>query len=118
MNTPKYDATECKWSTCSHIMNEPREVVTAAKPTKEWNNATVYGNSVTATVLPIWRPTDPPTPINIKAYIINGAGKFIEAIVVTTPPVTPVRPKTLPILEVDYEANPQIAPIQHTDEAR
>lgn len=43
------------------------EVVTAAKPTKEWKAATVYGNSVTATLFPITAPIAPPAAIKATA---------------------------------------------------
>jgi len=80
--------------------------------------ATVYGNSVTATVLPIYDPTAPPTPIKIKAYVITEEVKPIEAIVVTIPPPTPVIPITFPILALGWAANPQIAAMQHTEDAK
>lgn len=52
MKTPKKDATECKISGWSQAIKEAMEVVMAAKPTKEWNKATVYGKSVIGTFFP------------------------------------------------------------------
>ncbi len=46
INTPKKAANECKTSGCPHETYDARDVVTAAKPTKAWKAATVYGNSV------------------------------------------------------------------------
>lgn len=94
------------------------EVVTAARPTKEWKRATVWGNSVTATVLPIYKPTAPPAPMSTAAWMRTDVGKCIAAMVVAIPPATPVKPRTFPILAVGYEASPQIAPMQQTLEAR
>jgi len=48
-------------------MKEPMEVTTAAKPTRAWKAATVYGSSVTATLVPRTVPAVPPIAINAIA---------------------------------------------------
>lgn len=68
MNTPKKEALLWSISTWSPAaMKEPKEVTTAAKPTRAWKAATVYGRSVTATLVPRTEPTAPPPPIRTKA---------------------------------------------------
>lgn len=57
-------------------MNEAREVVTAAIPTRAWKAATVCGNSVTSTLYPKVVPTAAADPNKTKAYANTGAGRF------------------------------------------
>jgi hypothetical protein len=79
-------------------MNDAKEVVTAATPTKAWNPATVYGSSVTATFNPRVVPIAEAAPNKIMACINTGALKLREARAVTTPPSTPIIPKAAPTL--------------------
>ncbi len=67
MNVPIYAATVCRVVGCKSNIYEAIEVVTAAKPTKAWNAATVYGNSVTLTCYPMYLPATPATPSKVKA---------------------------------------------------
>jgi len=53
MKVPKYAATEWNAEICSRSMNDPMEVAIAARPTRAWNAATVYGSYVISTYLPI-----------------------------------------------------------------
>ena len=47
---PKYVEILWRLSGEGWIINDANEVVTAAIPTRAWNPATVWGNSVTATL--------------------------------------------------------------------
>ena len=118
INVPKKHAIwwSVLWSPV--IQYDPNEVTTAAKPTNAWNAATVCGSYVTATLLPSNKPAEPPTPNNTSAWVNKGAAKFNEHNAVTTPIEIPVIPNAFPILAVDWDASPDIPPIQHNDAAK
>ena len=118
IKVPKNEAIQWKLSGWPCAIKEAIEVAIAARPTRAWNAATVYGNSVTATLLPITVPTANPAPIRVKAYIKTAYSKFIIDRVVNIPPEIPIIPKALPVLAVFWEANPAIPPIQQRELAK
>ena len=69
IKVPKNDAIQWNVSGWPCAINDDIDVAIAANPTNAWNAATVYGNSVTATLLPITVPTANPDPINANDYI-------------------------------------------------
>merc|ERR1740117_1690907 len=86
---------------------EAMEVIIAASPTREWKAATVWGNAIGSTCLPITAPTAPPTPKSPAAATRDVSG--IPSIVVVKPPAIPSIPSLHPIWAVDMLDNPPIA---------
>jgi len=117
MNVPKNVATLCILSGWISIINELKHEKQAAKPTNEWNNATVCGKSVTATFLPTETPTNKADPNNVNACVNNAGEKFIYNNVVSNPPEIPVIPNAFPNLADVWFDNPIIPPKQHKDDA-
>jgi len=76
------------------------DVNAAARPTRAWNAATVYGSSVIGTLCPIVLPIAVAEPKRIIAYANTAGGKLRAARAVLIPPTIPVIPIDAPRVAV------------------
>mmetsp|Transcript_45290 Transcript_45290/g.144139 ORF Transcript_45290/g.144139 Transcript_45290/m.144139 type:complete len:279 (+) Transcript_45290:76-912(+) len=96
---------------------EAAEVVMAARPTREWNPATVCGRSVTCMLRAMPYPTAPPPP-TIAAICAKVAGSAPHAPRAAPIPVaTPMSPAAFPRGAVAWLLSPAMPPMQPRAEA-
>merc|ERR1719343_249940 len=87
------------------------DVSMAAKPTKEWNAATVCGNAMGETRAPTTRPKDPPTDTsNASCAASSTLGKPRNAAIIAQ--TTPTMPNLQPRLAVFMVAKHEMEAMQ------
>mmetsp|Transcript_18045 Transcript_18045/g.51207 ORF Transcript_18045/g.51207 Transcript_18045/m.51207 type:complete len:309 (+) Transcript_18045:131-1057(+) len=93
---------------------EPMEVTMAAKPTSEWNAATVCGRAMGLTLAPMTTPRVPPTASSTAAITRSSALRLTS--VARRAPPTPSMPNLQPVFAVDIAASPPMAATQSSAE--
>mmetsp|Transcript_79776 Transcript_79776/g.247447 ORF Transcript_79776/g.247447 Transcript_79776/m.247447 type:complete len:309 (-) Transcript_79776:1519-2445(-) len=93
---------------------EPMEVTMAAKPTREWNAATVCGSAMGLTLLPMTPPRPPPTARSTAEIQRSWASRLTR--VAIRAPATPSIPNLHPAFAVDMAARPPMAATHRSDE--
>eukprot|EP00955_Chlamydomonas_euryale_P068715 360203-Chlamydomonas_euryale.AAC.3 len=78
-------------------------VAAAARPTSEWNAATICGSSVMLIRVASARPARPPAPRHAKIWTYVGTSTSSDASAAATPSPTPTRPSALPVRADDCE---------------
>jgi len=109
---PKYcDAIWTKWGVVICIKLES-DVAVAAKPTKEWNSATVCGKLTGFTLSPTNVPKYPPIAISTVDCTKSGVVQSHANKVVVIPVEIPTYPNEFPIPAVFCFDKPAIAAMQ------
>mmetsp|Transcript_30698 Transcript_30698/g.72136 ORF Transcript_30698/g.72136 Transcript_30698/m.72136 type:complete len:206 (-) Transcript_30698:1521-2138(-) len=99
-------------------MYDDTHVITAARPTKEWKQATSSGREVMATRVAMRAPMPPPTPIMRPIWPRRAPVASSMPRVETMPPPIPIMPKVLPTRDVLGLDRPAMARMQHSAEPR
>mmetsp|Transcript_37985 Transcript_37985/g.53016 ORF Transcript_37985/g.53016 Transcript_37985/m.53016 type:complete len:221 (+) Transcript_37985:1236-1898(+) len=96
------------------LTKEPMEVHMAARPTKEWKAATVWGRAMGDTFIP--RVVPAAAPMASRMELTTRFSSERSTIVATMAPKTPTIPNLQPMLAVDIVASPPMAATQRSAE--
>mmetsp|Transcript_52384 Transcript_52384/g.159206 ORF Transcript_52384/g.159206 Transcript_52384/m.159206 type:complete len:282 (-) Transcript_52384:1185-2030(-) len=114
MKLPRMAAVLCTAFASGCSMCDPIAVIMAAKPTREWNAATVCGKAMGLTCAPSTAPPAPPAAR--RAPAAGSAAGGIAASVAARPPATPDMPMYAPPNAVLTFASAPIDPMHNSDD--
>mmetsp|Transcript_79481 Transcript_79481/g.257435 ORF Transcript_79481/g.257435 Transcript_79481/m.257435 type:complete len:274 (-) Transcript_79481:1581-2402(-) len=118
MAAARYVERLCTTLNSARPRKDARAVEVAATPTRLWKAATSCGRSVTSTERATAVPMPPPKAMVPSICASTGPSAPSEITVPQRPPVTPIRPRALPLGAVRCEESAAMERMQSKEEAR